>query len=271
MSIVPTNNASIPDTPSLPLPPELETCAQKIVEYLHDQGLKIGNPIDKGAQGVIFLLSDMKTGKNSYVLKITPPSKNSASFNFERGPHLVAKLKHPSLCIPTHYFYVNEGNKFSLTPTPDSKCIGTVMPYIRGERLRDKKFEIQQNAERIFHIGLLLAEAIQELSANKLEHCDLHDSNILIDENNEPNVIDFDLCAKGPLDEEEAPETPDHKHLRDHLLQLVILSPDINQKSKKFLTHCINKATPEQLLSPTFMQNCLDHLEEIQRKPTSRL
>ncbi len=66
MSIAPTNTRESPDS-SLPLPPELATCAKKIVEYLHDQGLTIGNPIDKGAQGTIFLLSDTKTGKNSYV------------------------------------------------------------------------------------------------------------------------------------------------------------------------------------------------------------
>jgi len=250
-------------------PHKLRHCAQKIEQYLATQGLEIAKPIGSGSQGIVFSLADIKTGKISHALKITAPGRLGITpFKPHRGSHLVANLKHPSLCIPTQFFYLTPSKTLSFTPSKGSTCIGTVMPYIQGRSFYAEKNTIASKAERIFHFGVQITEALDELATNGLEHRDLRDFNIMVDKKGVPYIIDFDLCAKKlPVDQ----RTRDHEQLRRHLKELLRSSSDIKPRAKKFLLRCVDGATPEQLLSPTFMQNCLDHLEEIQRKPTSRL
>jgi len=261
MSITPTNTNQAPYSKLLQLPSELEDCAQKIVETINQQGFLVGNSIDKGSQGVIFSLPNTQTGEISSVLKVTAPGNYGIiPFDPEQGAHLVANFKHPNLCTPTQFFYLTPSSELALTPSAGSTCIGTIMPFIQQGATSYK-------AALIFNFGKQLTEAITELAKNGLEHRDLHSKNVLTDLNGKPNIIDFDLCAKKtkPIGDREY----DYENLRMHLLIQIMAATDIEPNAQTFLVECVSKATEEQLLSPTFMQNCLDHLEEIEIKPSS--
>jgi len=268
MSIT-TNVTEVPFSLPPSWPTELMDWSENIVQYLTASGLEISDKIGAGAQGVVFSLSNIKTGKISHVLKITTPGHLGITpFDPDQGNHLVGNLQNPNLCIPSQFFYLTPSKTLSFTPSQGSTCIGTVMPYIKGKPFFTKKHTIASKAEWIFHFGLQITEALEELAKNGLEHRDLHQNNILIDKKGKPTIIDFDLCAKKKAIDK---RIRDHERLRAHLGGLISASSDINARAKKFLLRCVDGATPEQLLSPTFMKNCLDHLEEIQRKPTSRL
>ena len=135
-----------------------------------------------------------------------------------------------------------------------------------------------QKLTRYFVFGLSLAEALKELSANNIEHLDLHQNNIIINENKEPVLIDFDLCIKNP-DQSllKRINATDRQRLINYLRSLINDSPDIKRGARIFLISCLDKAevldnNPKTAeLSRTFMQACIDHLSEIKRKPVSRL
>jgi serine/threonine protein kinase len=261
MNITPTNNNQSPYSNLLQLPSKLEDCAQKIVESINKQGLLVGKQIDGGAQGVIFPLCNTSNGKISSVLKITAPGNYGITpFDPEQGAHLVANLKHPNLCTPTQFFYLTPSSELAFKPTAGSTCIGTIMPFIQ-------KGSTSYKVAPIFNFGKKITGAIQELAKNGLEHRDLHSGNILIDPEGNPHVIDFDLCAKKtkPIGLREY----DYEQLRKHLIRHIMAATDIEPNAQTFLVECVGKATEEQLLSSTFMQNCLDHLEEIEIKPNS--
>jgi serine/threonine protein kinase len=245
------------------LPPEFETCAQKIVAFLNERGLKIDKQIGGGAQGVAFALVDSKTGKISSVLKTTTPGNPGITpFDPDQGSHLVANLKHPNLCIPTEFFYVTPFKDLSFVPIPGSTCIATIMPYIQSHSLGD-------DPQSIFDFGLQLAAALQVLAKNGLAHRDLA-RNIMVDEQGRPNIIDFDWCKRKKDPEKDV--VSDQEYLRLILKARIQISKEnFEPSAAKFLQSCLDIATEEQLLSLTFMQNCLDHLEEIQKKPISKL
>ncbi len=264
MSITPTNNNQFPFSSLLFLPTQFEDCAQKIVEYVNKQGLQIGKKIAEGAQGIIFPLSNTTTGEISSVLKIAPPWKCGFNpFDPDQGIHLVAKLKHPNLCIPTQFFYLTPSGEIALTQPPGSTgilTIGTIMPYID-----QRDTDLDKAADILDYINQL-REAIVELAKNGLEHRDLFRWNILTDKQGRVHVIDFDGCSKKGRGSVFVVRY-DHEHLREQFKDLIRDAKNIKPSAVKFLLDCLERATEEQLLSPTFMQNCLDHLEEIQANP----
>lgn len=72
-----------------------------------------------------------------------------------------------------------------------------IMPYIEGTPLSSKMIDLAKKTERVaFCFGLQLAQVILTLSQHRVEHFDLHDDNILVTEELEPILIDFDKSKK---------------------------------------------------------------------------
>ena len=133
------------------MPPKLRHCEDKITQLLETSGLKIGNRLNEGRQGSVYTLANTQTGKITNVLKVTTPDGwGIAPFEPNRGSHLIARIKHRNICTPTQFFYLTENNTMSTIPEPKSTCIGSVMPYIKGDTLLMARPSISAKADSVF-------------------------------------------------------------------------------------------------------------------------
>ncbi len=251
------------------LRPLFASAEQALQRHLQQQGLRVDSKIGRGMQGDVYLLKD-KTNSVAAVLKITDPPD---TFHPNLGPHLIANIKHPNICSPSQFFYVTKNDTFSLTPEEGAYCIGSIMPYVEGNVLKKVGPTIAQKAESLFHFGFLLTDAVKTLADRQIEHGDLDSRNIMVNHNLEPVIIDFDLCTNNK--ELADLRRVDHRtYLHRELSNLIFESPDINRGWKIFLEKCIEKgkvvanqpATSAKLMR-SFMQACLDHLDEIKKNP----
>lgn len=250
------------------LPAYMNGYEQDIVKFLEARGLQILSLLGEGAQGSAFTLINIKTTEVSHVLKVIDP-RGAGRFHPDEGSHLIAKIQHPGICSPTTFFYLKQ-KKISMIPEQGALCVATIMPYIKGKELMETKQKIALKAESIFHFGAVLADALHELSVNGIVHGDLHQGNILVTDNLEPILIDFDLCTTRP-------SFNDTHRMFEHLRDLINMSPGMQAGAKCFLISCLNR-TVHKLLNPNtsqyasqlakpFMQACIDHLSEINPKP----
>jgi len=240
-----------------------------VIHCLENQGLHVVKKIGGGAQGEVYALRDNKTGEITSVLKTMP--RNPEKFNPKKGAHLLNNVQHRNICSPSVFFYISKTGVITTTPQMKSTCVASIMPYIEGNRLVDKEAEISQEAGQIFRFGLLLCQAVRELSKYNISHEDLHDENILVDRNFNPVIIDFDSASKSSFISDS-----DYWYVQVHLSNIIKQSSDFTPNAKKFLLLCLQKCDPSSLkgaaypqlpsLMVSFMQACIDHLSEI--KPT---
>lgn len=156
------------------------------------QNLRIGEFIAGGRDGNVFQLIDVNIGKVSHVLKVA-----CGRLDADSGAHLVANIRHPGICSPIHFFHLNrEQNALSLAPSEGPEYVAVIMPYIEGAHLKSKMADLAERTEKAFRFGLLLTQALYKLSQHGIEHYDLHDENILVTQELEPVIIDFDRCRK---------------------------------------------------------------------------
>ncbi len=140
------------------------------------------------------------------------------------------------------------------------------MPYIKGDRLENKYQAIADNPKQLLLNWGQMTEGLYVLKKKNLSHNDFNSGNVMIDEEGNAAIIDFDSCGVAT-----ALDRGDYEFLRSRISTLISISSAINPGAQKFLLSCLNRAKPGQLASLTFMQNCLDHLEEIQKTPISKL
>jgi serine/threonine protein kinase len=240
-----------------------------VINFLDKQGLHVDKKIGDGTQGIIYTLRDTKNGKITNVLKTM---SDGEKFNPKKGAHLLTNVQHRNICRPTQFFYTTKTGIVTTTPKAGSTCLASIMPYIEGSTLMNEYTEISKEAGQIFRFGLLLCQAVHELSKHKISHNDLHNANILVDKEFNPFIIDFDLANN----KSSFVSDSDYGSVRSHLTKMIKDSADFNPKSKEFLLHCLTKCNPWLLkgkdrshlpsLMVSFMQACIDHLNEI--KPT---
>ncbi len=265
----------------LPLEKVVSTAvSQKIVQYLESQDLCVGKCLGRGYQGAVYSLQNKENGQTTDILKACY-SWHFKKISLNDGSHLAVGLKHPSICSPTKMLYLTPAKELTLDPSENSITVGMIMPFVQGAPLREKYQEISQSAARVLRFGKELVEAGDELFQNQLAHRDLHDENILVDENFRLKIIDFDWCQKS-----ETLSRADYKKILGHISGLINASPDIDPSSKQFLQGCFNRcyqildedtywaknlssALPSLMIS--FMRACNEHIEEIQAKPVSKL
>lgn len=197
--------------------------------------LKVGAFVAEGEVGSVFTLEDARTGEVLRALKITDISPDDTAFHPNKGAHLASGIHHPSVCSPTHFFYLTGSNTITLTPSLGSSLVATIMPYVRGDSIKSKMDKIAERAECIFYVGLRLAEALSEFTRRGVEHGDLM-GNILITDDLEPIIIDFDTLKKIS-----AVSADDYHDLQFHLITLIDNSGDIKPSAKRFLLDYLHR------------------------------
>ncbi len=145
-----------------------------------------------GAMGIVYLANDQRLGR-SVALKVAKLDRNDdqAVQRFEREARAIALVKHPNLC--SIYDVDEQDGRHFLT-----------MEYVEGETLaaklnRGDQYSMQQAADLVRTIAV----AVQAAHEAGIIHRDLKPANIMINERDEPVVMDFGLARSSVIDDSE--------------------------------------------------------------------
>jgi eukaryotic-like serine/threonine-protein kinase len=137
--------------------------------------------LGKGAQGIVYLANDLKLNRHVAVKTLLHKNKDGDQiFNEARN---VSSLEHPNI-IPLYEIGAYNERPF------------LVYPYVKGKTLRkyldnSKKLTVIQSTKIISAVLDGLAHAHEK----NIMHRDLNPSNILLDENDHPRIMDFGIST----------------------------------------------------------------------------
>jgi eukaryotic-like serine/threonine-protein kinase len=157
--------------------PVVETAAEK--EYIGR--FELIQELGKGAQGIVYLAEDVKLNRQVAVKTLLHKNKDGDQiFNEAKN---VSSLQHPNI-IPLYEIGAQDERPF------------LVYPYVKGKTLRDyldktEKLTVIQTTKIISAVLDGLAHAHE----NGVIHRDLNPSNILLDENDNPRIMDFGIST----------------------------------------------------------------------------
>ncbi len=137
--------------------------------------------LGKGAQGVVYLAQDIKLDRQVAVKTLLHKNKDGEQIYNEAKN--VSTLQHPNI-IPLYEIGSQNERPF------------LVYPYVKGKTLSDyidstEKITILQSTKLISDVLDGLAHAHEK----KIVHRDLNPSNILIDEDDNPRIMDFGIST----------------------------------------------------------------------------
>ena len=137
--------------------------------------------LGKGAQGIVYLAKDLKLNREVAVKTLLHKSKDSDQIINEARN--VSALQHPNI-IPLYEIGMHEQRPF------------LVYPYVQGKTLRDylNKNEKLTVIEATKIISAVL-DGLAHAHEKGIIHRDLNPSNILLDENDNPRIMDFGIST----------------------------------------------------------------------------
>ena len=148
---------------------------------------RIVEKIGAGGMGEVYRATDTRLGRD-VALKILPPSASAnpeSRQRFEREARAIASLQHPHI-VTIHSVEEADGVTFLTMELVSGKTLAQLVPP-RGMPL-----------ERIFEIGIPLAEAVQAAHEKGVIHRDLKPGNVMIDDAGRLKVLDFGLAKLAP-------------------------------------------------------------------------
>lgn len=149
-------------------------------------GYKILKEIHRGGQGVVYQAIQLST-KRKVALKVMldgPFAGPSSRRRFEREVELVGSLRHQGI-VPI----------FDSGTTHEKQFF--VMEYIRGEDLNRYVQNRDLSTREILELFSKVCTAMNYAHQKGVIHRDLKPSNILVDDRDEPRVVDFGLAKAG--------------------------------------------------------------------------
>ncbi len=156
------------------------------------EGYEIVRELSRGGQGVVYQALQRST-KRKVAIKVLlegPYASKSARKRFEREIELIAQLRHPNIISIFHSGTTPENRQFY------------VMDYVRGMPLhryvREKKLALEDTLKLFGTVS----EAVQFAHQKGIIHRDLKPTNILVEADGTPKVMDFGLAKllAGPVE-----------------------------------------------------------------------
>jgi len=153
-------------------------------------GYEILDEIQSGGQAVVYTAIQTAT-KRKVALKVLPQGPHAsarARFYFEREVELAANLQHPNIVTVYEGDVVKGWRYFA-------------MEYISGKSLDDYVRSRKLTVRQVMVLFRKICNAVTYAHQNGVIHRDLKPNNILVDDHDEPHVLDFGL-AKAIHDED---------------------------------------------------------------------
>jgi len=144
---------------------------------------KILEKIGEGGMGVVYKAEDTKL-KRTVALKLLPPELTKdaqARARFIQEAQAAAALDHPNICA-VHEIGEAEGATY------------IVMPYIKGQSLKEKIAAGPIGVEEALSIAGQVAEGLKEAHDRGITHRDIKPANIMLTEKAQAKIMDFGLA-----------------------------------------------------------------------------
>ena len=155
-------------------------------------GYEIVRELSRGGQGVVYQAIQQST-RRKVAIKVLlegPYASKSASRRFEREIELIAQLKHPNIISIFHSGTTADERQFY------------VMDYVRGTPLQRYVRERKLTLEATLKLFATVCDAVQYAHQKGIIHRDLKPTNILVEADGTPKVMDFGLAKllAGPVE-----------------------------------------------------------------------
>lgn len=174
-------------------------------------GYEIARELSRGGQAVVYQALQTST-KRSVAIKLLRGGlgqSRSARRRFEREIELVAQLRHPNIIAIFDSGALADGSRYY------------VMDYVQGRPLDRYVREQQLSLEDTLRLFTVVCDAVQYAHQKGVIHRDLKPTNILVDANGAPRVLDFGLAK--PLS---APVEPQVSVSQEIVGTLPYMSPE---------------------------------------------
>ncbi len=154
--------------------------------------------IGKGGMGEVYLAEDLELGRR-IALKVLPTdlvSEPDRLERFRREAKTLAALNHPNI-VTIHSVETAEIDADDLKQLDPTTHFLT-MELVEGKTLSDSIPPGGLSAERIFELGIPLADALASAHAKGIVHRDLKPGNVMVTADGRIKVLDFGLAKLRP-------------------------------------------------------------------------
>lgn len=154
-------------------------------------GYRIKRRISRGGQGVVYEAVQVAT-RRTVAIKFTregPFAGEHDQARFQREIHILAALKHPHI-VTIHDSGVAQGRHYF------------VMDYIEGKPLDEYVSGTGMSIDELLRLFSTICDAVNSAHLRGIIHRDLKCSNILVDGDGNPHVLDFGLAKMTDADDE---------------------------------------------------------------------
>jgi serine/threonine protein kinase/tetratricopeptide (TPR) repeat protein len=138
--------------------------------------------IGRGTSGVVYEAVHKKLGRPAAIKMLHPQyfKNKMALHNFRKEAQILSRIKHEN--VASVYDFVEANGQYYI-----------VMEFIRGISLSTYCREQQLSEADILHVMLGILEGIRYSHNKNILHLDLKPSNVILNEHNEPVIVDFGL------------------------------------------------------------------------------
>lgn len=163
-------------------------------------GYRIESALGRGGMGIVFSATrDDDRFRRDVAIKIVPPLQGAVSRErFLKERHILAKLDSPNIALLHDAGETEEGWPFY------------VMERVEGEHIDEFCKQRSLGRTGIAKLFLKLVRAVASAHASLIIHRDIKASNVLVDKDGEPKLLDFGIAKSLDVD---AVETVDNRPL----------------------------------------------------------